>query len=121
MEYEYTTDSSQLDISEIEYYPPGFSIDTQYLSVPELGFGNLAAQYARRTSVSVKEKVLLTAKVMEINSSSSSSSSSQEEGSGFTAVTYVSNGVSNVVQAKTVLVTVSLGVLKANTIEYILT
>ena len=120
MEYEYTTDSSQLDISEIEYYPPGFSIDTQYLSVPELGFGNLAAQYARRTSVSVKEKVLLTAKVMEINSSSSSSSS-QEEGSGFTAVTYVSNGVSNVVQAKTVLVTVSLGVLKANTIEYILT
>ena len=105
MEYEYTTDSSQLDISEIEYYPPGFSIDTQYLSVPELGFGNLAAQYARRTSVSVKEKVLLTAKVMEINSSSSSSSS-QEEGSGFTAVTYVSNGVSNVVQAKTVLVTV---------------
>ena len=120
MEYEYTTDSSQLDISEIEYYPPGFSIDTQYLSVPELGFGNLAAQYARRTSVSVKEKVLLTAKVMEIKSSSSSSSS-QEEGSGFTAVTYVSNGVSNVVQAKTVLVTVSLGVLKANTIEYILT
>ena len=118
MEYEYTTDSSQLDISEIEYYPPGFSIDTQYLSVPELGFGNLAAQYAGRTSV--KEKVLLTAKVMEIKSSSSSSSS-QEEGSGFTAVTYVSNCVSNVVHAKTVLVTVLLGVLKANTIEYILT
>ena len=55
MEYEYTTDSSQLDISEIEYYPPGFSIDTQYLSVPGLGFGNLAAKYAGRTSV--KEKV----------------------------------------------------------------
>lgn len=115
MEYEYTADSSQLDISEIEYYPPGFSIDTQYLSIPGLGFGNLAAQYAERTSV--MEKVLLNAKVMEINSSPSSSS--QEESSELTTVTYVSNGVSNVVQAKTVLVTVSLGVLKANTIKFI--
>ena len=113
MEYEYTADSSQLDISEIEYYPPGFSINTQYLSIPGLGFGNLAAEYAERTSV--REKVVLNAKVMEINSLSS-----QEESSEFTTVTYVSNGTSNIiVQAKTVLVTVSLGVLKANTIEFI--
>lgn len=115
MEYEYTADSSQLDISEIEYYPPGFSIDTQYLGVPGLGFGNLAAQYAELTSV--QEKVLLNAKVIEINSSISSSSSQEE--SEFTTVTYVRNGVSKVVQAKTVLVTVSLGVLKAGTIDFI--
>ena len=111
MEYEYTADSSQLDISEIEYYPPGFSINTQYMGVPGLGFGNLAAQYAESTSV--QEKVLLNAKVVEINSS-------QMESSGFTTVTYErSDGTNGVVQAKTVLVTVSLGVLKANTINFI--
>lgn len=112
MEYEYTADSSQLDINGIEFYPPGFSIDTQYMGVPGFGFGNLAAQYAESTTV--QEKVLLNAKVTEINSSSS-----QEEG-GLSRVTYVNNdGTDVVVQAKTVLVTVSLGVLKASTIDFI--
>ena len=112
MEYEYTADSSQLDISEIEYYPPGFSINTHYMGLPGFGFGNLAAQYAESTTV--QEKVLLNAKVVEINSS-------QVDSIGFTTVTYETNDGTNgvIVQAKTVLVTVSLGVLKANKINFI--
>lgn len=106
--FEYAGDSSQLDINEIEFYPPGSSIKTHYTSIPGMGFGNIAAEYAQREEITPKVK--LNAKVMEINS---------EEDGETTIVKYVENGESKAVKAKTVLVTASLGVLKAGTINFV--
>ena len=108
-EIEYTGDSTQLDIEEIEFFPPGYSVKTHYTSIPGMGFGNIAARYAEP----FKSKIQLNSKVTEINS--------EEEGDGDykTIVEYMKDRVNKVVEAKIVLVTVSLGVLKAGNINFV--
>mmetsp|Transcript_7212 Transcript_7212/g.16402 ORF Transcript_7212/g.16402 Transcript_7212/m.16402 type:complete len:391 (+) Transcript_7212:256-1428(+) len=105
-EIEYTGDSSQLDIEQINFFPPDSNVATHYTSIPGLGFGNIAAKYAAPFA----SKIKLNAKVSEINS---------EEDGETTIVKYVENGVDKAVKAKTVLVTASLGVLKAGTIGFV--
>ena len=106
MEIEYTGASSNLDIEQIEFNAEGYSIDALFMSVPGLGFGNVAAKYASPFA----SKIRLNSKVTEVNS---------ETDDDTTAVTFVEDGKTKLVKAKTVLVTVSLGVLKAGTINFV--
>ena len=77
-----------------------------YTSVPGVGYGNAAARYAAPL---VAHKVHLNSKVTEINYSNPSSAS----------ISFTKNGgEENTVLAKTVLVTASLGVLKAGNIKF---
>ena len=77
-----------------------------YTSVPGVGYGNTAAKYAAPL---VANKVLLNSKVTEIDYSNSNSA----------MISFTTNGEEeNKVIAKTVLVTVSLGVLKAGNIKF---
>ncbi|KAL7526846.1 hypothetical protein ACHAXR_001678, partial [Thalassiosira sp. AJA248-18] len=105
-EIEYTGESSQIDVAEVEFFPTGYSINTHYTSVPGMGFGNIAAEYAEPFA----DKIKLNAKVTEINS---------EVDMNAPEVTYVENGEITTVKAKTVLVTASLGVLKAGNIDFV--
>ncbi len=109
LETEYTSDSSQLSVHEVEFFPAGYSVMSHYTSVPGMGFGNIASKYAEPYT----DKIRLNAKVTEINSEGFM------DGSGDTVVKYVENGVSKEVSAKTVLVTASLGVLKAGIIDFV--
>jgi hypothetical protein len=77
-----------------------------YTAVPGVGYGNTAAKYAAPL---VASKVLLNSKVTEIDYSNSNSA----------MISFTTNGEEeNKVIAKTVLVTVSLGVLKAGNIKF---
>ena len=106
-EIEYTGDSSQLDLNEIEFFPPGYVVETHYTSIPGMGFGNIAAKYASP----FEEKIKLNSKVFEIDDS-------KEDAGGEKPVIikYVENDATKTVKAKTVLVTASLGVLKSGSI-----
>ena len=104
-EAEYTGDSTQLDLNEIDFFPPGYSMETHYVGVPGKGYGNIAAKYAE----SFADKITLNAKVVEINS---------EENMDQPTITYVENGVTKAVKANAVLVTASLGALKAGIINF---
>ena len=76
-----------------------------YLSQPGVGFGNIAAGFKNSFNSNIK----LGAKVAEINC----------EDPDLAIVLYTQNGVYRDVATRTVLITVSLGVLKANTINFV--
>ena len=101
-EIEYTGDSTQLNLNEIEFFPPGYTIETHYMSIPGMGFGNIAAEYA----APFETKIKMNSKVIEI----------EDAEDGPATVKYVENGVTKAIRANTILVTVSLGVLKAGNI-----
>lgn len=107
MEVEYTGDSSNVNVEWIEFHPPGYSSSVDYLSIPGMGFGNLAASYAEP----IMDYINLNCKVTEIDSSNNDKDAS--------VVRYVEDGVEKAVYAKTILVTVSLGVLKAGDINFV--
>ena len=73
------------------------------MSVPGVGYGNVAARYALPFS----SKIKLGAKVTDIDSQT-----------GEIAVSFTENGTSQQITTKTVLVTASLGVLKAGLIRF---
>eukprot|EP00984_Skeletonema_dohrnii_P000514 scaffold169_cov122-Skeletonema_dohrnii-CCMP3373.AAC.2 len=75
-----------------------------YTSVPGVGYGNTAAKFA----APVAHKVHLKSKVTEIDYSYPNGA----------IISFTRNGVESKVMAKTVLVTVSLGVLKAGNIKF---
>ena len=120
-EIENSGDSSKLDITDINYLPPGYTSDSYYMG--GVGFGNLVAQYAQKYI----SYIMLNSRVITIDSSEESSSSTPD----VTVVSYVtdtndddginsgSSTTTTTVQAKTVLVTVSLGVLKSDRIQFI--
>ena len=109
METEYTADSSQLGVREVNFFPPGYTIMSHYTGVPGMGFGNVAAKYAEP----FEDDISLNSKVTKINSVGFM------DGSGDTVVKYEKNGEIEEIKAKTVLVTASLGVLKAGTIDFV--
>lgn len=98
-------DSNKLSLSshKINEHSP----DPQfYTSVPGVGYGNTAAKYAARF---VSHKVHLNSKVSEIDYSNPSRA----------LISFTRNGEEEInVFAKTVLVTASLGVLKAGNINF---
>mmetsp|Transcript_30573 Transcript_30573/g.63996 ORF Transcript_30573/g.63996 Transcript_30573/m.63996 type:complete len:627 (-) Transcript_30573:89-1969(-) len=110
METEYTADSSQLSVHEVEFFPPGYTIRAHYTSIPGMGFGNIASKHAQP----FEDVISLNSKVAEIHSSEG-----YDDDGEYTIVTYVKDGVSEKVKAKTVLVTASLGVLKAGNIDFV--
>lgn len=97
-----------MDVSQLNYYPS--EVKSHYMSVPGLGFGNVAASVAHP----FVDKIQLKAKVTEINSE-------EFELDDLSIVTYLDedSGVEKMAKAKTVLVTVSLGVLKAGNIKFV--
>lgn len=100
----------------MEFWPASANndqIDTYNMGMPGGGFGNVAAKYAE----SFRERIKLNSKVNEINSMSLDT---DNEDGDYTVVTYVDeDGNNQSVKAKTVLVTVSLGVLKEGTINFV--
>ena len=74
------------------------------MSVPGVGYGNTAAKFA----APLAHKIHLNSKVTEIDYSNPNGA----------IVSFTKNGVESKVMAKTVLVTVSLGVLKAGNIKF---
>jgi len=105
---EYTADSEQFNVEEVEFFTKDYSIKTHYMAIPGMGFGNIAANYAEP----LKEKIQLNSKVTEILT--------EMENGGYTiTVKYEEDGASKSVIAETVLVTVSLGVLKAGNINFV--
>ena len=124
-EIENSGDSSKLDITDINYLPPGYTSDSYYMG--GIGFGNLVAQYAQKYI----SYIMLNSRVIAIDSSEESSSSNTPDVSVVSYVTDtndddgINSGSSTTttttttVQAKTVLVTVSLGVLKSDRIQFI--
>ena len=101
---EYTGKPEELSLDEHSIYDDEMG-NQHYISVSRLGFGNLAATFAQ----SFSPKIKLNAKVTKINYQNSRKA----------IVSYTSDGVETRVFAKSVLVTVSLGVLKAGTINFI--
>lgn len=101
---EYTGRSDELSLYEHAMFDQDWS-GQYYVSIPPIGFGNTAATFAKPFS----SKIKLGAKVTEINYKSSNKAT----------VSFTSNGLTEKVLAKTVLVTVSLGVLKAGSINFI--
>lgn len=75
-----------------------------YISVPGVGYGNTAAKFAAPFA----DKICLESKVTEIDYSNS----------GNATISFSNNGLESTVTAKTVLVTVSLGVLKSGSITF---
>jgi len=98
--------TNDLDIAHDKFIDPTFQFDTVYMSSPGLGFGNVAAKYAE----SRMDRTSLGAKVTEINSSLDDDHA---------VVKYTENGAEKIVKARTVLVTVSVGVLKKGNIEFV--
>lgn len=109
METEYTSESSQLSVQDVDFFPPGYNIATHYTSVPGMGLGNIASKYAEP----LVDKIRLNARVTEIDSQGWMDQVSD------TIVKFVEDGESKEVSAKTVLVTASLGVLKEGTIDFV--
>jgi hypothetical protein len=77
-----------------------------YMSVPGVGYGNTAANFAATRLVA--DRVRLASRDTEIGYSNPNSA----------FISFTKNGVESKVLAKTVLVTVSLGVLKAGNIKF---
>ena len=99
--------SSQIDVEDVEFFPsPDDEIKSHYMGMPGIGFGNAAAKYAEP----FVDKIQLKSRVTEINS----------DFEDYSLVTYTDeDGTETSVKAKTVLVTVSLGVLKAGSINFV--
>lgn len=111
-EIEHAGDSSQLNVEEVEYGRS--SVESYYMNVPGVGFGNTAAEYA----TPFVDKIKLNARVTEINSEEEGGGDGTGE-EGAINVAYVEGGVTKAAKAKTVLVTAPLGVLKAGSINFV--
>ncbi|KAK1739484.1 flavin monoamine oxidase family protein [Skeletonema marinoi] len=100
--------SSEVDYAggrnELSIFTVGDMSSTHYMSIPGVGYGNTAAKFA----APLAHKIHLKSKVTEIDYSDPNN----------VIVTFVRNGVESKVMAKTALVTVSLGVLKAGNIKF---
>jgi len=103
---DYTGRSNELSLYEHKLFDNAGDWGSQqhYMTVPSVGFGNTAATFAAPFS----SKIRLDTKVTKIN----------HENSGNAIISFTTNGVEYEVAAETVLVTVSLGVLKAGTIKF---
>ncbi len=101
---EYTCGAVQLSLLQSNLLDQGIPT-TRYMGMPGLGFGNVAGRYGE----GLKSKIRLNSKVTEI---------SQYRDKRDAIVKFSSNGRMAEVRAKTVLLTVSLGVLKANGIRF---
>ena len=104
-EAEYAGDSDMMSMSEMYYGEGGCAAEALYMAVPNVGFGNTAASFAETIDADIK----LNSKVTSIN----------YEDDDQVMITYDEDGIVKTVGAQTALVTVSLGVLKANTINFV--
>ena len=101
-EVDYTGDKDQLSIwGELIDED---NVPQHYMSVPGVGYGNTAAKFAGQ----IAHKIQLNRKVTEIDYRSPNDA----------IISFTRDGVESKVVAKTVLVTVSLGVLKAGNIKF---
>jgi len=103
-EAEYAGDSDMMSMNEMYYGEGGCAAEALYMAVPNVGFGNTAASFAETIDADIK----LNSKVTSIN----------YEDDDQVMITYEEDGIVKTVGAQTVLVTVSLGVLKAKTISF---
>jgi len=101
---EYTCESDKMSLRHNDLLDQSVPT-TRYMGIPGLGFGNVASRFGQQFS----SKINLNSKVIEIN---------HYDGGQHAFVKYTSNGRIVEVAAKTVLVTASLGVLKAGTIKF---
>jgi len=104
-EAEYAGDSDMMSMNEMYYGEGGCAAEALYMAVPNVGFGNTAASFAETIDADIK----LNSKVTNIN----------YEDDDQVMITYEEDGIVKTVEAQTALVTVSLGVLKANTINFV--
>ena len=104
LELEFAGEDSSLSLVDIAYTVNDFK--TKYMSIPGKGFGNIAKSFSKRFA----SKIKLNAKVTKID----------HEHDENVTISYIDeqNGIHKQVFARTVLVTVSLGVLKAGSITF---
>lgn len=104
---EYGTGDYDMDISEIEFEDPTFHVETSYMGVPGVGWGNVAAKYGAQFG----DRIRTESQVLEIDSLAEQD---------YVVVTYRDlRGKVRKVKGKTVLVTVSVGVLQAGNIGFV--
>lgn len=102
-EAEYGGDVKQLSLSEVMF--SDYDLQTYYMPSQGAGFGNAAIQVANDLDADIK----LNSKVVGVN----------YEDDENVIITYEEKGTPKKVMARTALVTVPLGVLKANTISFV--
>ena len=102
-EIDYSGDLNEMSFAEYTWGHSG-GYPVHYVSVPGVGYGNIAASFA----APFLSKIKLGAKVTGIN----------YEDQNNVIVSFTENGVARKVVAKTVLVSASLGVLKAGSISF---
>lgn len=104
---DYTADISELNLEDYKWNSESNTCEMTYLSQAGVGFGNVADHYAKQhTSDTIKTN----SRVTEIN----------YEDPDITIISYTENGdTTKKIAARTVLMTVSLGVLKAGTINFV--
>ena len=104
---DYTADISELNLEDYKWNSESNTCEMTYLSQVGVGFGNVADHYAKQhTSDTIKTN----SRVTEIN----------YEDPDITIISYTENGdTTKKIAARTVLMTVSLGVLKAGTINFV--
>lgn len=109
-ETEYSGASDMLSLNELSYYftEENYFEKSYYMSVPSVGFGNTAVSFAN--SITEKADLKLNSKVVGIDY--------EDEENVFISYEEDENGITKEVRAKTALVTVSLGVLKAGSIAF---
>lgn len=105
--------SSQVSVEEVEVFAEGGAEPAHYVGVPGLGFGNMAADYSK----SLADYVRTNAVVTEIDSVPTDGDVPSQ--ADLPVVRYTESGKAKSVRAKGVLVTVSLGVLKAGSISFV--
>ena len=103
-ENEYSGDVDLMSASEVSFFFVDGSDPTHYMSIPGVGFGNVAASVAS----GIDAEFRLNSKVVGIDYEDEDAIISYEE-----------NGNTKKVTARSALVTVSLGVLKASTISFV--
>mmetsp|Transcript_51649 Transcript_51649/g.109819 ORF Transcript_51649/g.109819 Transcript_51649/m.109819 type:complete len:526 (+) Transcript_51649:8-1585(+) len=106
-EVDIAAESNKISLDEHRIFR-GWSYPVHYMSVPGAGYGNVAAALAAPFAPPSSSTIKLGAKVTEIN----------REDPNNSIISFTKNGVSKKVSTKTVLVTVSLGVLKAGSISF---
>jgi len=95
-----------MDITHIEFMDPSFHVETSYMGVPGVGWGNVAAKYGARFG----ERIRTESQVIGIDSPADQD---------YVVVTYRDRrGAVRKMRGKTVVMTASVGVLKAGTIEF---
>ena len=104
-ETEYSGEIDEISVKELQFwFMEGCTEESYYMAVPGVGFGNTAIAY----SDGIDAEFSLNSKVTDIN----------YEDDNNVIVSYEENGETKKVEAKSALVTVSLGVLQAKTISF---